>query len=76
MKALIYSKNDWEYNCVDVYMGLFNDTDKVEDGVFIEPIEEFHLAGFDDVEWQEAQDFAKMVSSATNVKYIGDITNT
>lgn len=76
MKAYIYNKNDWDYEVIDVFLGLFNDADNVKDDVFIEPVEELHLKGFDDVEWQEAKEFAKMVSDATKVEYLGDRTNT
>lgn len=68
MKAFIYTKQDWDYEVIDVFLGLFGDG--------IEPIEESHLKGFDDVEWREAEEFAKMVSEATNVEYIGDRTDT
>lgn len=68
MKPYIYKKNDWDYEVIDVFLGLFGDR--------IEPIEELHLKGFDDVEWREAEEFAKMVSSVINVEYIGDRTDT
>lgn len=68
MKTYIYKKTDWEYDVIDVFLGLFNDG--------VEPVEEFHLKGFDDVEWREAEEFAKMVSEAINVEYIGDRTDT
>jgi hypothetical protein len=69
MKSYIYSKSDWAYELIDVFLGLFD-----KDGE--ELVEEFHLKGFDDVEWREAKEFAKMVSEATNVEYIGDRTDT
>lgn len=68
MKSFIYKKNDWDYEVIDVYLGLFDDGE--------EPVEEFDLKGFDDVEWREAEEFAKMVSEATNIEYIGDRTDT
>jgi uncharacterized protein YutD len=68
MKSYIYNKTDWDHEVIDVFLGLFDDGE--------EPVEELRLKGFYDVEWREAEEFAKMVSEAINVEYIGDRTDT
>lgn len=51
MKAYIYTKNDWDYEVIDVFLGIYNENDEL--------ITERDIKGFDDHEWKEADEFAK-----------------
>lgn len=61
MKAWIQTTPDFEYEVIDVYLGI-----KSMD-------ELMHLKGFNEDEWREAQQFAKYVATALGIEYIGEV---
>ena len=68
MKAYIYTKNDWDYEVIDVFLGIYDDNDEL--------LIERDIKGFDDVEWKEANEFAEELSKTLNIDFIGDKTDT
>jgi hypothetical protein len=67
MKAFICTKNDWEYEVIDVFLVLVQD-----DGSKLER----DIKGFDDWEWEEAAVYAKQLAETLNIEYLGDKTDT
>ena len=62
MKSYICTKNDWDYEVIDVFL--------------VTQDEELHLKGFDDVEWLEANSFAERIADSLNIEFVGDKTET
>ena len=61
MKAWIQTTPDFEYEVIDVYLG-------------IKSIDELiHLQGFDEDEWREAEQFAQNVATALGIEYVGEV---
>lgn len=61
MKAWIQTTPDFEYEVIDVYLG-------------IKSIDELiHLRGFNDDEWREAEQFAQNVATALGIEYVGEV---
>ena len=60
MKPYICTKNDWDYEVIDVFL--------------VTQDEELHLKGFDDVEWREANSFAERIADSLNIEFVGDRT--
>lgn len=67
MKAFICTKQDWEYEVVDVML-----TIEYDDGI----VEDYNIRGFDDFEWEKANEFSEELSKLLNVKFVGDRTDT
>ena len=63
MKPYVCTKTDWEYDVIDVFL-------------IIESMDDIHLKGFDDVEWREADDYAKAIATVLNLEFVGDRTDT
>jgi hypothetical protein len=61
MKAWIQTTPDFEYEVIDVYLGIKSMDELIR------------LAGFNDDEWQEAEQFAKDVAAALGIEYIGEV---
>lgn len=61
MKAWIQTTPDFEYEVIDVYLGI-----KTMD-------ELIRLAGFNDDEWEDAVKFAEEVAAALGIEYIGEV---
>lgn len=61
MKAWIQTTPDFEYEVIDVYLGI-KSTDEL-----------IHLQGFDEDEWREAEQFAQNVAAALGIEYIGEV---
>lgn len=59
MKAWIQTTPYFEYEVIDVYLGI-----KSMDELIL-------LQGFDDGEWREAEQFAQNVATALGIEYIG-----
>jgi hypothetical protein len=61
MNAWIQTTPDFEYEVIDVYLG-------------IKSIDELiHLKGFNDDEWREAEQFAQNVATALGIEYVGEV---
>lgn len=60
MKAWIQTTPDFDYEVIDVYLGL-------KSGRLI------RLEGFNDDEWEKATRFAEEVAEALDIKYIGEV---
>jgi len=63
MKPYICTKNDWDYEVIDVFL-------------VIENMDDIHLKVFDDFEWREADEYAKTMASALDIEFVGDRTDT
>jgi hypothetical protein len=61
MKAWIQTTPDFDYEVIDVYLGI-----KSMD-------ELMHLKGFNEDEWREAEQFAKDIAVALGIEYIGEV---
>lgn len=61
MKAWIQTTPDFEYEVIDVYLGIKS----METLIRIE--------GFNDDEWEEAARFAEEVAAALGIEYIGEV---
>lgn len=61
MKAWIQTTPDFEYEVIDVYLGIKSMDELI------------HLAGFNDDEWREAEQFAQNVATALGIEYIGEV---
>jgi hypothetical protein len=61
MKAWIQTTPDFEYEVIDVYLGIKSMDELIR------------LAGFNDDEWQEAEHFAKDVAAELGIEYIGEV---
>lgn len=66
MKAYICTKQDWEYEVIDVFLVLENEGLK----------EERDIRGFDDFEWEEADKFAQLLAKTLSIEFVGDRTDT
>ena len=66
MKAFICTKQDWEYEVIDVML-------TIEDGV---EVRDHNLKGFDDFEWKKADAYAEEVAKLLNIEFVGDRTDT
>lgn len=66
MKAFICTKQDWEYEVIDVFLVLENEGIK----------EERDIRGFDDFEWEEANKFAEELAKLLSIEFVGDRTDT
>lgn len=61
MKAWIQTTPDFEYEVIDVYLG-------------IKSIDELiHLKGFNEDEWREAEQFAQNVATTLGIEYVGEV---
>ena len=67
MKAFICTKQDWEYEVVDVML-----TIEYDDGI----LKDYNIRGFDDFEWEKANEFSEELSKLLNVEFVGDRTDT
>lgn len=63
MKPYICTKMDWDYGIVDVFL-------------IVDKIDDFFLKGFDDVDWQKADEYAESIASILNLEFVGDRTDT
>ena len=63
MEPYICTKNDWDYEVIDVFL-------------VIENMDDIHIKGFDDVEWREAEEYARTVASELGIEFVGDKTDT
>jgi hypothetical protein len=63
MKPYICTKTDWDYEVIDVFL-------------VIENMDDIHLKGFDDVDWQKADEYAESIASMLNLEFVGDRTDT
>jgi hypothetical protein len=61
MKAWIQTTPDFEYEVIDVYLGIKSMDELIR------------IKGFDDNEWKEATQFAEEVASALGIEYIGEV---
>jgi hypothetical protein len=61
MKTWIQTTPDFEYEVIDVYLGIKSMDELI------------HLKGFNDDEWREAEQFAKDVASVLGIEYIGEV---
>ena len=61
MKAWIQTTPDFEYEVIDVYLGIKSMDELI------------HLQGFNDDEWKEAEQFAQNVATALGIEYIGEV---
>ena len=61
MKAWIQTTPDFEYEVIDVYLGIKSMDELI------------HLQGFNDDEWREAEQFAQNVATALGIEYIGEV---
>lgn len=61
MKAWIQTTPDFEYEVVDVYL------------VIASTKELLRLKGFNDTEWEEAEQFARDVATALGIEYVGEV---
>lgn len=61
MKAWIQTTPDFEYEVIDVYLGIKSMDELIR------------LAGFDNNEWEDAVKFAEEVASALGIEYIGEV---
>ncbi len=61
MKAWIQTTPDFEYEVIDVYLGIKSMDELIR------------LQGFNDDEWQEAEQFANSVATALDIPYIGEV---
>lgn len=61
MKAWIQTTPDFEYEVIDVYLGIKS----------METL--IRLEGFNDDEWEEATRFAEEVATALGIEYIGEV---
>lgn len=68
MKAVVYIKNDWDYEVIDVWLGIYN-----HDGT---PVDEHSVMGFDESDWQQANQFAETLAKTLNIEFVGDRTDT
>lgn len=66
MKAYICTKQDWDYEVVDVFLVIENEGLKEEKGI----------RGFDDFEWEEANKFAELLAETLSIEFVGDRTDT
>lgn len=60
MKAWIQTTPDFEYDAIDVNL-------VIQSGKQL-----FHIKGFDDVEWREAEQFAQELAAELGIEYIGE----
>lgn len=67
MKAFICTKQDWEYEVIDVMLTIEHD-----DGI----IEDSNIRGFDDFEWEKANEFAEDLAKLLSIEFVGDRTDT
>ena len=58
----VYTKNHWDYEVIDVYLGVDS--------------KEYYIKGFDDVEWETAEVFAETFAKSLNIEFVGDRTDT
>lgn len=61
MKAWIQTTPDFEYEVIDVYLGIKSMDELIR------------LTGFNDDEWEDAVKFAEGVASALGIEYIGEV---
>ena len=61
MKAWIQTTPDFEYEVIDVYLGIKSMGELIR------------LAGFDEDEWREADQFAQNVAAALGIEYVGEV---
>lgn len=61
MKNWIQTTPDFEYEVIDVYLGIESMNELVR------------IAGFNDDEWEEAEQFAKDAAAALGIEYIGEV---
>lgn len=61
MKAWIQTTPDFEYEVIDVYLGIKSMDELIR------------IGGFNDDEWKEAEQFAKDVAAALGIEYIGEV---
>jgi hypothetical protein len=54
---------DWDYGIVDVFL-------------IVDKIDDFFLKGFDDVDWQKADEYAESIATVLNLEFVGDRTDT
>lgn len=63
MKAVfVCTKTDWDHDVIDVFL--------------IVKEKKYYIKGFNDVEWEEAEQFAKDFAQSLEVEYVGDRTDT
>jgi hypothetical protein len=60
MKAWIQTTPDFDYEVIDVNL-------VIQSGKQL-----FHIKGFDDVEWAEAEQFAQELAAELGIEYIGE----
>lgn len=61
MKAWVQTTPDFEYEVIDVYLGIKSMDELIR------------IGGFNDDEWEAAEQFAKDVASALGIEYIGEV---
>lgn len=61
MKAWIQTTPDFEYEVIDVYLGIKSMDELIR------------IGGFNDDEWKEAEQFANDVATALGIEYIGEV---
>lgn len=61
MKPYICKKMDWDWNVIDIIL-------------FVDDVE-YNIKGFDEDEWQEAENFAESFAKSLNIVYVGDKTD-
>jgi hypothetical protein len=61
MKAWIQITPDFAYEVIDVYLCIKSMDELIR------------ISGFNDDEWQEAEQFAKDVAAALGIEYIGEV---
>lgn len=61
MKPYICKKMDWDWNVIDIIL-------------FVDDVE-YNIKGFDEDEWQEAENFAESLANSLNIVYVGDRTD-
>ena len=61
MKAWIQTTPDFDYEVIDVYLGIKSMDELIR------------LQGFNDDEWKEAEHFAQTVATALGIEYIGEV---
>lgn len=66
MKAFVCTKQDWEYEVIDVMLT-----------IEVNGIEKDHnIEGFDDFECEKANTFAEELAKLLNIEFVGDRTDT
>ena len=60
MNNFVYIECDWDWKCIDVFLVVDEET--------------YHIEGYEEDEWREADAFAAQFAKSLKITYKGDMT--